>query len=98
MNQHADNVPPSVGVDVGGIETLLRRNLPDVFGEGDTARRKAAIRSRRLASGRSHQRKARGSGPHGAGADSRGSPRGIREYGERGSRRCFRDGKLVHPL
>src|ERR1700687_5216206 len=45
MNQHAskNSVPPSVGVDVSGIETLLNRNLPDVFGEGDSARRRSAI-------------------------------------------------------
>ena len=37
MNQHASNnsVPPSVGVDVSGIETLLNRNLPEVFGAED---------------------------------------------------------------
>jgi SnoaL-like domain len=45
MNQHASkkSVPPSVGADVGGIETLLTRNLPEVFGEGDSARRRTAI-------------------------------------------------------
>ena len=45
MNQHASkkSVPPSVGADVSGIETLLNRNLPEVFGEGDPARRRAAI-------------------------------------------------------
>ena len=45
MNQHAskNGVPPSVGVDVSGIETLLNRNLPEVFGEGDPARRRSAI-------------------------------------------------------
>ena len=45
MNQHASktSVPPSVGADVSGIETLLNRNLPEVFGEGDSARRRAAI-------------------------------------------------------
>ena len=45
MNQHADkkSVPPSVGADVSGIETLLNRNLPEVFGEGDPVRRRAAI-------------------------------------------------------
>src|SRR3981189_1468643 len=44
MNQHASNAgPPSVGADVSGIETLLNRNLPEVFGEGDSARRRAAI-------------------------------------------------------
>lgn len=37
------SVPPSAGVDVDGIATLLNRNLPEVFGEGDPARRKAAI-------------------------------------------------------
>ena len=48
MNQHASknksNAPPSVGADVSGIETLLIRNLPEVFGEGDPARRRAAIK------------------------------------------------------
>jgi hypothetical protein len=45
MSQHASkNVPPSVGADVAGIETLLNRNLLEVFGEGDPARRRAAIR------------------------------------------------------
>jgi SnoaL-like domain len=46
MNQPASktSVPPSVGADVSGIETLLSRNLPEVFGERDPARRKAAIR------------------------------------------------------
>lgn len=46
MNQNASkkSVPPSVGADVNGIETLLKRNLPEVFGEGDPARRRAAIR------------------------------------------------------
>ena len=45
MNQHASNnsVPPSAGVDVSAIETLLNRNLPEVFGEGDPARRRSAI-------------------------------------------------------
>ena len=45
MNQHPSkrSVPPSVGADVSGIETLLNRNLPEVFGEGDPARRRAAI-------------------------------------------------------
>ena len=45
MNQHASKKsgPPSVGADVRGIETLLNRNLPEVFGEGDPARRRAAI-------------------------------------------------------
>src|SRR6202790_36514 len=45
MNQHGGktSVPPSVGADVSGIETLLNRNLPEVFGEGDSARRRAAI-------------------------------------------------------
>jgi hypothetical protein len=34
MNQHASkNAPQSAGVDVTGIETLLNRNLPEVFGE-----------------------------------------------------------------
>jgi hypothetical protein len=45
MNQHASKkgVPLSVGADVSGIETLLTRNLAEVFGEGDPARRRAAI-------------------------------------------------------
>lgn len=45
MNQHAskNSVPPSAGTDVKRIETLLNRNLPEVFGEGDPARRRAAI-------------------------------------------------------
>ena len=45
MNQHASNnsVPPSAGEDVSGIATLLNRNLPEVFGEGDPARRRHAI-------------------------------------------------------
>ncbi len=45
MNQHPGEkgAPPSVGADVSGIETLLNRNLPEVFGEGDSARRRAAI-------------------------------------------------------
>ena len=45
MNQHAGekSVPLSVGADVSGIETLLDRNLPEVFGEGDPARRRSAI-------------------------------------------------------
>ena len=45
MNQHASEktAPPSVGADVRGIERLLNRNLPEVFGEGDAARRRAAI-------------------------------------------------------
>ena len=45
MNQNIgkSNVPPSAGADVNRIETLLIRNLPEVFGEGDPARRRAAI-------------------------------------------------------
>jgi len=45
MKQQAagTGIPPSVGTDVSGIETLLNRNLPEVFGEGDPARRWAAI-------------------------------------------------------
>jgi hypothetical protein len=45
MNQHAgkNDVPLSVGADVSAIETLLNRNLPKVFGEGDAARRRRAI-------------------------------------------------------
>jgi|SRR5579871_1512860 len=34
---------PSVGADASRIETLLNRNLPEVFGEGDPVRRRAAI-------------------------------------------------------
>jgi hypothetical protein len=44
MTQHTDKIPPSAGADAEGIKTLLARNLPEVFGEGDPARRKAAIR------------------------------------------------------
>jgi hypothetical protein len=46
MNQHASkkDVPPSFGADVKSIETLLSRNLPEVFGEGDPVRRRVAIR------------------------------------------------------
>jgi hypothetical protein len=45
MNQAANktSAPPSAGADVSGIATLLNRNLPEVFGEGDPARRRAAI-------------------------------------------------------
>jgi hypothetical protein len=45
MNQPASKTsfPPSFGTDVRGIATLLSRNLPEVFGEGDPARRKRAI-------------------------------------------------------
>ncbi|MBR0795539.1 nuclear transport factor 2 family protein [Bradyrhizobium jicamae] len=44
MNDHRGNsAPPSPGADVGAIATLLSRNLPEVFGEGDAARRRAAI-------------------------------------------------------
>jgi hypothetical protein len=35
--------PPSAGADVNRIATLLTRNLPEVFGEGDPVRRRAAI-------------------------------------------------------
>src|SRR5215470_12709080 len=38
-----NGVPPSVGANVSGIETLLNRNLPEVFGQGDPVRRRAAI-------------------------------------------------------
>jgi hypothetical protein len=44
MSQHASKVPPSFGADVKTIATLLARNLPEVFGEGDPVRRRAAIR------------------------------------------------------
>ncbi|QIG94648.1 MULTISPECIES: nuclear transport factor 2 family protein [unclassified Bradyrhizobium] len=45
MNEHTSksSAPPSAGADVSGIETLLMRNLPEVFGEGDPVRRRAAI-------------------------------------------------------
>lgn len=45
MSQHASekSVALSAGSDVSRIETLLNRNLPEVFGEGDPARRRAAI-------------------------------------------------------
>ena len=45
MNQHASktDAPPSTGADAGRITTLLNRNLPEVFGEADPARRRAAI-------------------------------------------------------
>jgi hypothetical protein len=38
------SVPPSAGSDVSGVATLLNRNLPEVFGEGEPSRRRAAIR------------------------------------------------------
>jgi hypothetical protein len=46
MNPQAgkNGAPLSVGADVSGMETLLDRNLQEVFGEGDSARRRAAIR------------------------------------------------------
>jgi hypothetical protein len=46
MNEHASkkSAPLPAGADVSGIETLLNRNLPEVFGEGDPVRRRAAIR------------------------------------------------------
>ena len=45
MNPQASNNGAllSVGADVSGIEALLNRNLQEVFGEGDPARRRAAI-------------------------------------------------------
>jgi SnoaL-like domain len=45
MNQNIGkgSVPPSAGADANRIETLLIRNLPEVFGEGDPVRRRAAI-------------------------------------------------------
>lgn len=45
MNQAASktSVPLPVGADASRIATLLNRNLPEVFGEGDPARRRAAI-------------------------------------------------------
>jgi len=44
VQQANKNIPPSVGADASGVETLLSRNLPEVFGEGDPSRRSAAIR------------------------------------------------------
>ena len=46
MHAHANttSAAPSVGADAGRIATLLNRNLPEVFGEGDPVRRLAAIR------------------------------------------------------
>ena len=41
MKQHASKM--NVGADVRGIEMLLNRNLPEIFGEADPVRRKAAI-------------------------------------------------------
>ena len=45
MSQSAGQkaVPPSLGADVSAIKALLSRNLPEVFGEGDPARRRVAI-------------------------------------------------------
>ena len=45
MSQSAGQkaVSPSVGADVSAIKALLSRNLPEVFGEGDPARRRVAI-------------------------------------------------------
>jgi len=45
MSQQAgkSTAPPSAGADVNGIETLLIRNLPEVFGQADPARRRSAI-------------------------------------------------------
>jgi hypothetical protein len=45
MNQvdRQNSAPASAGADVSGIATLLNRNLPEVFGEGDPVRRRAAI-------------------------------------------------------
>ena len=45
MNPQANNSGAllSVGADVSGIESLLNRNLQEVFGEGDPVRRRAAI-------------------------------------------------------
>jgi len=46
MNPQAskNSVPPALGADASRIEPLLNRNLPEVFGEGDRARRRGAIR------------------------------------------------------
>jgi ketosteroid isomerase-like protein len=38
------SIPPSAGSNVSGVATLLNRNLPEVFGEGEPSRRRAAIR------------------------------------------------------
>ena len=45
MNSQASHTSaaPSVGADAGRIAALLNRNLPEVFGEGDPVRRRAAI-------------------------------------------------------
>jgi hypothetical protein len=45
MNPQANNSGAllSVCADLSGIESLLNRNLQEVFGEGDPARRRAAI-------------------------------------------------------
>lgn len=48
MSQLSSKVPPSIGADVSGVAMLLNRNLPEVFGEPDPARRRAAIRDREL--------------------------------------------------
>jgi SnoaL-like domain len=44
-NTKKESTPPSFGADVSSIETLLNRNLPEVFGEGDPARRRTAIQA-----------------------------------------------------
>lgn len=46
MSRHSTkaSAAPSAGADVSGVAMLLNRNLPEVFGEGDSARRRAAIR------------------------------------------------------
>lgn len=41
--QSARDTRPSVGDDVEHVRTLLKRNLAEVFGEGDPARRRKAI-------------------------------------------------------
>ena len=43
MSTIRSGAPPTTRLYVSGIETLLNRNLPEVFGEGDPARRRAAI-------------------------------------------------------
>jgi hypothetical protein len=43
QNTIGKSIAPSFGSDVRAIETLLSRNLLEVFGEGDPSRRRAAI-------------------------------------------------------
>jgi SnoaL-like domain len=41
--QNVKDIRPSAGRDVTRVATLLKRNLAEVFGEGDPARRRKAI-------------------------------------------------------